>query len=117
MALDLILAKQHLRVTHSQEDALIQQYMDAASSMVEQRAGVLLTRREVTQRFSAFETKLPLFWGPDPDLVTVAYVDTDEVSQEIINASIVREWLFAPPDGWPVIFCNTVIEVIYTAGY
>lgn len=117
MALDLALAKLQLRVTHSAEDTLISQYMAAAATTVEQRSGTLLTRREVTQRFASFSPRLPLYWGPDPANVTVAYVDDDGTDLDFDDAQIVRDWLHAPTTGWPWIATGSVIEVTYTAGW
>lgn len=117
MTVDLALAKAHCRVQHSEEDALIQQYMAASALLVEKMSGNLLTRREVTQQFDAFGTRLPLFWGPDPDTVEVAYTDTDDAPQTIADALVVRDWLYPTADGWPSIATDTVIEVTYTAGW
>lgn len=117
MAVDLTLAKAHLRVTHSQEDTLIQQYIAAAAAMVEKRSGVLLERREVKQRFSAFAKRLPLFWGPDPADVLVDYFDRDDEPQTVENARIVRDWIAAPAEGWPAISADSLIEIVYTAGF
>lgn len=117
MTVTLALAKQHLRVTHTDEDTLIQQYIDAAALLVEKMSGNLLTRREVTQQFGEFQTRLPLFWGPDPDAVEVVYTDTDDAEQTIADARIARGWLYANEDGWPGIATDSVIEVTYTAGW
>lgn len=117
MALDLALAKAHLRVTHSLEDALIQRYMASAVTTIENRAGVLLDRREVTQMFSAWGSRLPLYWGPDPADITIAYVDVDGMDQDIADAPILDGWFHAPATGWPSIASNSLIEATYTAGY
>lgn len=117
MAVNLTLAKQHLRVTHDREDTLIEQYIASAKAMVEKRSGVLLDRREVTQRFSAFAKRLPLFWGPDPDEVLITYFDAEDEDQEIADARIVRDWIAAPAEGWPTIATDSVIEITYEAGF
>ena len=54
MAVTLELARNHLRVDHNEEDALIAQYLAAAIAWVENHTGKLLTRREVAQDESAF---------------------------------------------------------------
>jgi uncharacterized phiE125 gp8 family phage protein len=117
MAVELPLAKQHLRVTHGEEDTLIQQYINAAALLIEKMSGNLLTRRVVTQQFSSFSTRLPLFWGPDPDAVGIAYTDTDDAPQTITDARIVGGWLYAPEASWPSIASDSEIEVTYTAGW
>lgn len=117
MAVDLALAKLHCKIRHTDEDTLIQHYLDAATAEVERLSGVLMTRREITQRFACFGSTgwLPLFYGPDPDEVTVAYYDADDVAAEITNARVVRDRLY-PADSWPTTAENSVIEVTYTAG-
>ena len=113
----LALAKQHLRVEHDDHDALIQQYLDAALLDVEKLSGQLLTRREVTQDFSAFEDWLPLDWGPDPQDLTISYFDADDAAQEITEARIVRSRAYPSDDEWPEIYADSVISATYTAGW
>jgi len=93
MTVTLALAKQQCRVLHYDEDAIIAQYVAASAAMVEKMSGTLLTRRAVTQEFDLFTTRLPLFWGPDADSVTVAYTDTDNAAQTVTDARIVKDWL------------------------
>ena len=115
--LDLVLAKQHLRVLNSDEDAIIQQYLDAATLDVERISGDLLTRREVTQTFSAFGSWLPLNWGPLPEDVTISYFDSDDAAQEIADARIVRNRAYPNTDAWPEIYTDSQISMTYTAGW
>ena len=116
MAVDLALAKQHLRVDHSDEDTLITQYINAAIAWVENYTGKLLTRREVTQEASCFGHYVPLFYGPDPDALSIAYVDSDEAPQTIVDAKIVRDRVY-PASSWPTIDENSEIVLTYTAGF
>ena len=116
MAIDLTLAKQHLRVDHDDEDALITQYLNAAISWVENYTGKLLARREVTQDETCFGTYLPLFYGPDPANLTIDYTDSDGGSATIADALVVRDRAH-PSDSWPTITDNTPITLTYTAGY
>jgi len=113
---DLTLAKQHIRVTHDDEDELIQQYINSATVDVEGISGQLLARRIVTQQFAEFTDWLPLDWAPDPEDIIVSYFDSDGVPQEISDARAVRNRLF-PADKWPTIEANSVIEVSYIAGW
>lgn len=121
MAIDLALVKAHLRVTHSSEDALIQQYAAAAALHVEQMCGRLLGRREVTQVFSRLCGRLPLVWGPDVDGLTLGYFDSAGAPQELDVAGggvrIVRGSLVAGAAGWPAIEAASEIVATYTAGY
>lgn len=116
-ALTLELVKQHLRVLHDEEDTLIAQYMAASADYVEQATSKLLTRREVTQDFDRFTTKLPLYWGPNPDSVVVTYLDADDVEATVSDPRLVRGSLYAPTAGWPSTACHSPVFVTYEAGY
>lgn len=116
MAVDLALAKLHLRVDHSDEDTLIAQYLAAAIAWVENFTGKLLTRRQVTQDEACFGSHLTLFHGPSPDTISIEYVDTDDAPQTIADALLVKDRLY-PSDSWPSIATNSEIQVTYTAGY
>lgn len=116
MAVDLALAKQHLRVTNTAEDTLIAQYLAAAISWVENHTGKLLTRRAVAQDEVAFTAYLSLHFGPDPETITVDYTDTDDAPQTIADAKLVGGRLY-PAIDWPRTADNTPVVVNYTAGY
>lgn len=116
-ALTLDLVKQHLRVLHDDEDELIAQYMAASADYVEQATSKLLTRREVTQDFDRFTSKLPLYWGPNPDNVVVTYLDADDVEATVSGPRLVRGSLYAPASGWPSTACHSPVFVTYEAGY
>ena len=113
----LALAKQHLRVLHDDEDAIIQQYIDASVAEVETLSGQLMTRREVSQSFAAFSDWLPLDYGPLPEAIEIVYVDTDDAEQTIADALYVRGRVYPDGDEWPDIADNTQITVTYTAGW
>lgn len=117
VAVDLALAKAQCRVTHNAEDTLIQQYADTAAAVVEKRASVRLSRDEVTQTFAAFAPRLPLDWGPNPEDLVIAYVDSNGDEIEIDDATIVKGIVAAPAAGWPAIQPSSVITMTYTAGF
>ena len=116
MAVDLTLAKQHLKVETTDEDALITQYLNAANAWVENYTGKLLTRREVTQEQACFDAYLPIYFGPDPASLTIAYTDADDAAQTIADALIVRDRVY-PADTWPTAADNTAVTLTYTAGF
>ena len=116
MAVDLTLAKQHLRVLHDDEDALIAQYLAAAIAWVENYTGKLMTRREVEQEAPAFTSYLPLFYGPNPSSLEIAYTDTDDAPQTVTDAKIVQARAY-PASSWPSIADDTPVTLTYTAGY
>jgi uncharacterized phiE125 gp8 family phage protein len=116
MTVSLPLAKQHLRVDHDDENALITAYLAAAVAWVENYTGKKLTRGAVTQEESAFGCYITLFRGPAPASVTVAYTDSDGAGQTIADGLVVKNRLY-PNETWPSIATNTPITVTYTAGY
>lgn len=117
MAVDLTLAKSHLRVTSSDEDTLIGHYLAAAKDTVEQYTGMKLTRGEVEQTVSYFGIYTDLQWGPNPADVTVEYQDVDDAAASFTDARLVGSRLYAPDAGWPSIYENTPITLTYTAGF
>ena len=116
MAVDLALAKQHLRVLHNDEDTLIARYLAAAIAWVENYTGKLMTRREVTQEASAFTPYLSLFYGPNPVSLEIAYTDSDDAAQTVADAKIVQERAY-PASSWPSAADDTPVTLTYTAGY
>jgi hypothetical protein len=116
MAVDLALAKQEVRILNAEEDAIIAHYLAAAVAWVENYTGKLLTRREVEQEAPAFTAYLPLFYGPDPVSLEIAYTDADDQPQTVADAKIVQGRAF-PASSWPTIADNTPVTLTYTAGY
>lgn len=114
--IDLATAKNHLRVDHDADDALIGQYLAAAIAAVENYTGKLLTRREVTQGALCFPAYFSLHYGPSPDLLTIAYTDADDASQVIEDATINGARVY-PASAWPMAADNTPVTLTYTAGY
>lgn len=115
MPLDLPLAKEQLRILHDDEDTLIQQCLDAAIGAVERQTGYLLSRREVTQTESGFLSYFTLFYGPDPDTISLAYTDADGTAQTLSDLTPVRDRLY-PDDAWPAGLRNRPVVLTYTAG-
>lgn len=112
----LELAKQHLRVLHSSEDVLIQQYIAAAVAWVENYTGKLLDRRIVTQVEASLSVGLKLFYGPDPETLTVSYTDAEGTPATLSDAQIVRSCVY-PANTWPDTQDNTPVTLNYTAGF
>ena len=118
-------AKKHLRVDSSADNALIEDAIVSAREWVEGYTGVLLTRRVVTERISAFadHTKLRA-WPIAAGLpLTLVYRDTAGVTQAIADAQMSaanRPARIYPAAAarWPA--AHTVfgdIEVTCTAGF
>lgn len=112
----LALAKQHCRVDTDEEDALIAQYLAAAVAWVENYTGKKLTRGVVTQEVGAFGSYIPLYWGPQPAALTIAYIDADDMPQTIADA-VVNGSRAYPAASWPTVAENAPVSASYTAGY
>lgn len=112
----LALAKQHVRVDTSEEDALIAQYLAAAVAWVENYTGKKLTRGVVTQEVRAFGAYMALHWGPSPASLTINYTDADDAPQTITDAVINGERAY-PAGTWPTMAENAPVSLSYTAGY
>lgn len=117
MAVDLTLAKQHLRADSADDDVLIGAYLAAAKAWVENYTGKKLTRGVVEQREEAFGSYVPLIWGPLPENVSVAYSGADGNEATFIDGRLVRDRLYSPAAGWPSVAANTPIVLTYTAGF
>lgn len=116
MAVSLALAKQHLRVDHDDEEALIAAYLAAAVAWVENYTGKKLTRGAVSQDETEFGPYFLLNFGPLPESVTIDYTDADDVAQEITDPVLLKDRVF-PAESWPSNAENTVVTLNYTAGY
>ena len=117
MAVDLALAKQHLRVTSDSEDALIGAYLNAAKAWVENYTSTKLARVEVTQTVCAFAVYVPLLYGPNPEGVEVSYTDADDQAATFADGRLLDGRLYAPVTGWPSFAEHTPITLTYTAGF
>ena len=117
MAVNLTLAKQHLRVDSADEETLITTYLSAAKAWVENYTGLRLTRGAVQQVETAFGSYISLNYGPSPANVSIAYTDDVGAPQEITDARIVRDRLYSPAAGWPSAASDTPVIITYTAGF
>lgn len=117
MAVDLTLAKSHLRVDSDDENDLITHYLGAAKNWVEEYTSKKLARETVTQTESCFGTYVYLRWGPAPSDVSVDYTDSDDVAGTLTDGRLVGSRLYPPVDGWPSLADRSEITVSYEAGY
>lgn len=116
MAVDLTLAKQHLRLDTADEDTLVTAYLAAAKAWVENYTEQRLTRGEVTQAETCFGSYIDLNYGPAPADVSVSYTDTDGDPQTV-SPIIVSLRRIYPLNAWPSTRNGTEIIVTYTAGF
>jgi uncharacterized phiE125 gp8 family phage protein len=120
-------AKQHCRVDHSDDDAIIQLYMEAAVDHIEGNRGVLgygLVNQAWELTYDAFpsdDLELPL--GPVPSVTKVEYADLDtgvmiEWPSTNYQVDASREGWISPINGWPdTSDVINAVKVTFVAGY
>lgn len=87
--------KEHLRVTHSDEDALIESYIAAAVAFVSKRLQLALADGTYEEWLDAWPVgPLELAIGPVRDVRSIAYVDEDGNLQLVAEAN----WRWSPTD-------------------
>lgn len=122
MSVDLTDAKAECRVTGTEHDARIAQYLASAKAWVENYTRKKLTAASaVSQTFAAFPGDpfaFTLLWEPTIAAVEVTYTDENGDEQEITTARLVGDKLYPPLNtDWPAIEASSAITVSYTAGY
>ncbi|WP_068115241.1 head-tail connector protein [Tropicimonas marinistellae] len=120
--------KEHVRVDHSDDDTIMQAYLDAAVSKLDGHAGILgrcLINQEwkVSRTAWASMIRLPF---PDVSEVAVTYDDPDGVEQtvasglyEVIEADLGSMIWFGPDFTEPSLADDVAepVTVTFTAGY
>ncbi len=113
--LPLTEAKAHLRVTHSDEDALIGALRDAAIAHVERVSGVALAEADFRWSTRCFPTRVDLPMRPVTDLGEVTYHDDAGEAATYTGARLVSgSVLAAVGESWP--YSNGFASVEFTAG-
>ena len=112
-------AKAHLRVTSTDQDAVIDRFIVTAREWVEVRSGHILVKRQITQSFAKWAPYLELFYRPVADDAAITYVDADGADQTLADfAQTTGRYPFRIyPDTQPAIADNSTITVTVTAGY
>lgn len=115
-------AKEHLRKTTDDEDALIASYVSAARRWVEEYTGHILVRRVVTQRFADWGDYLALSGNPISALTSIVYTDADGEDAEYedgVLRNVVYPAAVYPPYGgqFPTLGNDGTITATFTAGY
>lgn len=92
--LSLALAKQHCRVRHSDDDVILQHYVEAAVDWVERACQTVFLETEFTATGTDFSLNFKGY--PNPDIQSVTYFDPVGVSgavtdYEIRNAALYIE--------------------------
>jgi uncharacterized phiE125 gp8 family phage protein len=108
-------AKAHLRVTHSDENALIGSLRDAAIAHVERVSGVALAETEYRWTLRSFPTRIDLPMRPVTELGEVAYHDDDGEAATYNGARLIEGSVYASLDeAFP--YANDYAAITFTAG-
>lgn len=115
--------KAHLRVSHSDDDALITAYLAAAvaSLDVNGELGRAIITQTITEslQYPTRDTYLSVL--PAQALVSVKYYDTDNVEQTATLGEFALyksdDWAFVRSDNWPSTYDRPdAVTITYTAG-
>lgn len=116
--------KKDLRVDHTDDDAMITEYIKAGTQWVEQRLELKLMPQTwdfVFDLFPTNEIKLP--FGPLRSVVNIFYIDADGLEQTVPSVSYYMDdvspdpWIF-PIDPWPTTLdAINAVRVQFIAGY
>lgn len=116
-ALVLADVKQHLRVNHDREDALIAGYLLAAQAWVETVTGKPLVPTEIEQNFDSFCGGITLSYGPIVSVEAVEYIDITETPAVLAGWTRTGSVIGAPSGGWPLTGSSSAVVVRYVAGF
>jgi uncharacterized phiE125 gp8 family phage protein len=115
--------KAHLRATYSDEDDLIQSYIDAAVSMLDAQGelGQAIMPQTWDESFSTAARDVELSIRPSISLVSVKYYDTENVLQTATIGDFALYssdfWAFVRSENWPQVYDRPdAITVQYVAG-
>lgn len=117
-------AKAHLRVEHTEDDALIADYIQAARSHVESLTSRTLVSTSRTDYFDEWEECFVLTWAPVSAVSSVKYLDLDGVLQtastslyRVDTASLKARIELEFGQIWPPARCAiNAIQINYTSG-
>jgi len=124
-AIDLVTVKAHLRVEHDSDDALLQAYIDGATSHIDGPRGWLgraIWAQTLELRQNVFGGTIRLPYGPIQSVASIKYVDTDGTEQTLpadqyllTNDGVVA---LAYDAEWPTLRGDAEgVRVQYIAGY
>lgn len=99
--LQLVAARQYLRITHEQDDVLIQTIITQARKELEQKSNLSLVDTEITLVYTNYRDSFRLPYGP-VDAVTVCTLDGEDIIASAEHGEIIHKG-------------RGVLEVEYTA--
>lgn len=115
-------AKSHLRVDGSDEDALIDLYIEVATELVEAQAGRVLLTQTWVEEFKTSSKRVNLTKSPVSSITSVKYYDTDNNQQTatLSDFTLVKseDSPYINSDNWPAAYSRAdAYEVTYVSGY
>jgi len=114
--------KAHLRIDHSDQDALLFSKLKAATAEVENYIQQTVIARGFTLMLPEFDDEIVLRPGPALSVTSVKYYDSDNTQQTLdaANYELRRENALSritPVGDWPTIYSRKdAVEIIYSAG-
>lgn len=117
-AVSLDVAKMHLRVVHDEEDDLIQSYIDAAVTLVED---VYTWRAFVTRTYQVRMSAQSPIWLPYPPVQAITSIALLDAQGNLAQELEPMQWSLRPSSGIVVLgaYANRAQECVieYVAGY
>lgn len=118
-------AKRHLRISHSDDDAYIQNLIKAARSKAESYCGIRIAGDVLDCKCDVFADFERLGVGPITGITSIKYIDGDGVEQTLStdvyelrnDKSIVPSISLKYGQSWPVPRLGSQITVRLTTGY
>ena len=106
-------AKEHLRVIHGSDDALIERLITAAREHVENETGRALVAATYRQHYPVFDRVIGLPLWPVVSVASVTYASADgtRVAVDPLDYLVDADWSFLAPRGsWPRPATSVVVE-------
>lgn len=115
MTVTLSLAKEQCRVDDTDSDTILQQYLNAATAVVEARTGLALSAKTVVHEYDTFGGYIDPPLKPVDSVTTLEYLDTVGASQTFTTFRVVNDLIY-PNYGlnWPSVGDPAGITLTYT---
>lgn len=117
-------AKRHMNIFHSDDDALVDLYVAAATDFIEGPHGIGIALRPQTWRLSldCFPAEIRLPLGPVTDVESVEFTDETGAPQTVTGFRLDKDaqparLLPAVGATWPSVSAPGVVKVEFTCGY
>lgn len=116
--------KAHSRVDTSDEDTIMQVYLDAAEAAVASYTGLVIEQESLTSLFDKFSEGMQLR-GPNVSAITISYQDEDNATQTLASSVYLAQekayfcgiYLKNQQSFPATLVQKDVVSIAYTAGY